>query len=173
MKNRFGSFQGGWRDKCHLQKEDFSEEKNKVILGKKGSTEINRASIHLGEDVRARVGDPVHAQCRRVYTNKNVITSKLPKMEHVTVVSPSKKRRLRSCDSSVDSASRCLFSGQQEKVQKNCVKKSSHGRLIPVSTRLIPVSTRLRLSFTRQSMSTAGSEMVLGPEMSSAHWCLS
>ena len=90
MKNRFGSFQGGWRDKCHLQKEDFSEEKNKVILGEKGSTEINCASIHLGEDVRARVGDPVHAQCRRVYTNKNVITSKLPKMEHVTVVSASK-----------------------------------------------------------------------------------
>ena len=38
-------------------KEDFSEEKNKVVLGEKGSKEINRASIQLGEDIRVRVGD--------------------------------------------------------------------------------------------------------------------
>ena len=75
---------------CHLKKKVFSDQKNKVTLGEKGSTGINCASIQLGEDIQAKVGDPVHAHCRRVYSNKNVIGSKLQKMEHVTVVSASK-----------------------------------------------------------------------------------
>ena len=84
--------------------------KNKVILGEKGSIGIHWAGIQLGEDIQAKLGGPVHAHCRRVTvdTNKNATASKLQKMEHVSVVSISKKRLLRSCDSSIDSSTICF-----------------------------------------------------------------
>ena len=56
---------------CKICKTDFSDEKNKITLGERGSVRINY--VERGEDLQAKTGDHVHAHRRRVYTNKSVL----------------------------------------------------------------------------------------------------
>ena len=54
-------------------KTDFSDERNKIILGERGNVRINYASVERGEDLQVKTGDHVHAHRRSVNTNKSVI----------------------------------------------------------------------------------------------------
>lgn len=118
-------------ESCIICGKGFDKENVKVTLGERGSSGINKSSDQLGEDIHAELGDFVHKQCRVVYTNKNVIASKLQKGKHA---STPKKRPLRSCTSSADSPT-CLFCGQVEKIVKKVGKNSIYGKFIPVRTK--------------------------------------
>ncbi|KAK7449837.1 hypothetical protein BaRGS_00039992, partial [Batillaria attramentaria] len=68
---------------------------------------INSVSLRLGDDIHASDGDCVHEDCRRTYTTKKAVDSKLKAQE--AVKSPKKQRSLP--DATNDNQTNCLFCG--------------------------------------------------------------
>lgn len=62
-------------EECVICKKAFDAENPKHELKTKGSNGINKASDKRGDSIQTRVGDFVHENCRRTYTNVNTIKS--------------------------------------------------------------------------------------------------
>ena len=113
---------------CIICKQDFLDQKHRVILGEKGSHSINLASERLHDGIHAEAGDFVHRTCRGQYTNQKAIEGKLKKT--LNLKSPKKRRQ----PGSEDSKPKCLFCGKEEKDQNRGGKRSLVGQLKALQT---------------------------------------
>ncbi|KAK7476234.1 hypothetical protein BaRGS_00032510 [Batillaria attramentaria] len=97
---------------CIICGKDFNTSTDKVHLTCSGVKGINSVSLRLGDDIHASDGDCVHEDCRRTYTNKKVVDSKLKAQE--AEKSPKKQPYLwkRSLPGATnDNQPTCLFCG--------------------------------------------------------------
>ncbi|KAK7508144.1 hypothetical protein BaRGS_00000383 [Batillaria attramentaria] len=97
---------------CIICGKDFNTSTDKVHLTYRGIKGINSVSLRLGDDIHASDGDCVHEDCRRTYTNKKVVDSKLKAQE--AEKSPKKQPYLRKRSlpgATNDNQPTCLFCG--------------------------------------------------------------
>ena len=93
---------------CAICNEYIKDRKKASVLESKGCDSLTEASKKRGTTLNVTVGDLVHQDCRRQYTNPNVI-----KRESSAITQENFSRRHRSVDPQFSFSPNCYFCGQE------------------------------------------------------------
>lgn len=106
-------------EQCLLCDQNLDSGEKTVVPQRRGRDTINNASAQRGDTLCIAEGQAVHEHCRRVYTNKNNISSFLKKKR---LESEAKSdQELRSKSHSFDFRTCCLFCGREAQTDGNSV----------------------------------------------------
>eukprot|EP00794_Sanderia_malayensis_P021141 gene21141-23219_t len=103
-------------ERCVICQQDILDKSKASALRTKGCDGLIRASQERGTSIDVRVGDYVHQECRKQYTNVNVIKKDL-KEQGPDPNQPRNTQRLRSGVQQFSFANNCLFCGKEAKFE--------------------------------------------------------
>ena len=96
---------------CAICNEYIEDRKKASVLGSKGFDSLTEASKKRGTALNVTVGDLVHQDCHRQYTNPNVIKRDLKESSAITQENSSRRRC--SVDPQFSFSWYCYFCGQE------------------------------------------------------------